>query len=183
MDAPVYLAKEGKVSGPFEPAQIEELKRSGEFYKYEWMWDGKSPDWAPVPRKLFSPPELPTERVKTVTKVQAAETAPAPAATLQSRPFQGADIKTSKKTFCAVLFDSRITLGGEVSQAHARGAKFISTPTQEIPVSRGTNAMIDLLDESTDRAAKLQTSIAGVSRMGDRWVLELEWSSCPLLDS
>lgn len=193
MDAPAYLAKDGKVSGPYEPAQIEELKSSGEFYKYEWMWDGKSPDWTPVPRKLSSPPGLPAETTKTLTKIPPSETSKtgitvspsqtsAPAAQ-QSRPFQGVDIKTSKKTFCAVLFDSRVTLGGEVTQAHSRGAKFVSTPTHDIPVSKGTNALIDLLDESSDRSAKIQTSITTVSRMGDRWVLELEWSSCPLLDA
>ncbi len=181
MDAPVYLAKEGKVSGPFEPAQIEALRKSGEFYTYEWMWDGKSPDWAPVPRKLSSPPILPAER--TLTKVTVTEKtktgAGAPAA--QSSTFHGADIKTSTKKFYAVLFDSRITLGGEVSQVHSRGAHFVSTPTHDIPVSKGTNALIDLLDEGTDRSAKLQTTISSVSRMGDQWVLELEWADCPLL--
>ncbi len=194
MDAPVYLAKEGKVSGPFEPAQIEELRRSGEFYKYEWMWDGKSPDWAPVPRKLSSPPGLPAETTKTLTKVPVTETtktgitvspshSSTPAPTAVAGAFHGADIKTSSKSFCAVLFDSRVTLGGEVTQAHSRGAHFVSTPTQDIPVSKGTNALIDLLDESTDRSAKLQTTISTVSRMGDRWVLELEWAGCPLLDA
>lgn len=194
MDAPVYLAKEGKVSGPFEPAQIEELRRSGEFYKYEWMWDGKSPDWAPVPRKLSSPPGLPAETTKTLTKIPVAETTKtgitvAPSHSPNTAPaavagaFHGADIKTSAKSFCAVLFDSRVTLGGEVTQAHSRGAHFVSTPTQDIPVSKGTNALIDLLDESTDRSAKLQTTISKVSRMGDRWVLELEWADCPLLDA
>lgn len=182
MDAPAYLAKEGKVSGPFEPTQIEAMKRSGEFYTYEWMWDGKSPDWAPVPRKLSSPPGLPAERTKTLTKITVGEVTKTGAGT-NAGSFQGADIKTSAKTFCAVLFDSRVTLGGEVSQVHSRGAKFVSTPTQGIPVSKGTNALIDLLDESSDRSAKLQTSITTVSRMGDRWVLELEWANCPLLDA
>lgn len=186
MDAPMYLSKEGKVSGPFEPAQIEELKSSGEFYKYEWMWDGKSPDWSPVPRKFSPPPGLPAEATKTLTKVPAIETTKtgitvSPPKSPQPLPSEA--IKTSTKTFCAVLFDSRVTLGGEVTAAHSRGAKFISTPTHDTPVSKGTNALIDLLDESTDRSAKLQTSIANVSRMGDRWVLELEWSSCPLLDT
>jgi len=183
MDAPVYLAKEGKVSGPFEPNQISELKSSGEFYTYEWMWDGKSPDWAPVPRKLTAPPGLPAEKTKTLTKVPASTTAAAPAQAQAARPFQGVDLKTSTKTFCAVLFDSRITLGGEITQAHARGGHFVSTPSQGVPISKGTNALIDVLDESSDRSAKIQANVSSVSRMGDRWVLELEWAGLPLLDS
>lgn len=186
MDAPMYLSKEGKVSGPYEPSQIEELKRSGEFYTYEWMWDGKSPDWSAVPRKPSLPPGLPTETTKTLTKItvtESAKTGNTVPASEKTKPSKGVDIKTSAKTFCAVIFDSRVTLGGEVSLAHSRGAKFISTPTHDVPVSKGTSALIDLLDESSDRSAKLQTSILNVSRMGDRWVLELEWANCPLLDS
>ncbi len=189
MDAPVFLAREGKVTGPFDSKKIEEMKASGEFYKYEWMWDGQSPDWSPVPRKLASPPPLPEDRTRTLTKVPGAEagkspaaTQPAPAAkTSGSQPYAGVELKTSAKTFCAVLFDSRLTIGGEVSQAHSRGGKFISTPSQSLPVSKGAVVLLDLLDESTDRSTKIQSSVSQVSRMGDRWVLDLEWPGCPLL--
>jgi hypothetical protein len=184
MALPTYLAKAGKVTGPFDANHIDSLKQSGEFYTYEWMWDGQSPDWSPVPRQLASPPALP-EPTKKITRISVDQTTntgiqmPMPAA---AKPFGGADIKTSNKTFCAVLFDTRLTIGGEVSQAHSRGGKFISTPTHQVPVSKGSNALLDLLDESTDRSTKIQTSVLGVSRMGDRWVLDLEWSAMPLLD-
>ncbi len=193
MELPTYLAKAGKVTGPFDAKHIATMKSSGEFYTYEWMWDGQSPDWSPVPRQLTSPPSLP-EPSKSVTRItvdqtstsidvksSASKAAPA-SASASAKPFGGADIKTSNKTFCAVLFDTRLTIGGEVSHAHSRGGKFISTPTHSVPVSRGSNALLDLLDESTDRSTKIQTSITNVSRMGDRWVLDLEWSSMPLLD-
>ncbi|MBS1961886.1 MAG: hypothetical protein JST04_06705 [Bdellovibrionales bacterium] len=193
MSAPTYLAKAGKVTGPFDAKTIEEMKASGEFYKHEWMWDGQSPDWSPVPRQLASPPSLP-EVPKQITRISVDQTAthdvkssaakaPAPAAVQAKSSFGGADIKTSKKTFCAVLFDTRLTIGGEVSQAHSRGGRFVSTPTHSVPVSKGSNALLDLLDEATDRSTKIQASVTNVSRMGDRWVLDLEWSSLPLLDA
>lgn len=187
MEAPTYLAKAGKVVGPFDSKHIAEMKSSGEFYKYEWMWDGQSPDWSPVPRQLTSPPSLP-EPSKSITRISVDQTAThdakshAKAAAAKSSSFHGADIKTSGKTFCAVLFDTRLTIGGELSQAHSRGGKFVSTPTHTVPVSRGSNALLDILDEATDRSTKIQASVMNVSRMGDRWVLELEWSSMPLLD-
>jgi hypothetical protein len=184
MDATVYLAKEGKVSGPFDSKKIEEMKASGEFYRYEWMWDGQSPDWSPVPRKLHSPPALPDsapEREK--TKTTTTTVSPAAASSAAAKPFKNVDIETSNQVFYAVLFDSRTTLGGEVSQAHSRGGKFISGPTQATPFSKGSTALVDLLDEKTDRSAKVQAQIGSVSRMGDRWMLELEWASCPLIDS
>ena len=192
MELPTYLARAGKVTEPFDAKHIEDMKASGEFYKYEWMWDGQSPDWSPVPRQLASPPALP-EPSKSITRISVEQTAThdvkpssakaAPVAVAAKiGSFHGADIKTSTKTFCAVLFDTRLTIGGEVSQAHSRGGKFVSTPTHSIPVSKGSNALLDLLDETTDRSTKIQTSVTNVSRMGDRWVLELEWSSMPLLD-
>jgi hypothetical protein len=192
MESPTYLAKAGKVVGPFDAKRIEEMKTSGEFYQFEWMWDGQSPDWAPVPRQLTSPPSLP-EPSKKITRISVDQTAthdvkspntkatPVSVAT-KGASFHGADIKTSSKVFCAVLFDTRITIGGEVSQAHSRGGKFVSTPTHQVPVSKGANALLDLLDETTDRSTKVQTSVTNVSRMGDRWVLDLEWSAMPLLD-
>jgi hypothetical protein len=192
MELPTYLAKAGKVTGPFDATHIEAMKASGEFYTYEWMWDGQSPDWAPVPRQLASPPALP-EPSKTITRItvdqtstaidaKAARGAPAPKTVSAKGSFHGADIKTSDQTFCAVLFDTRLTIGGEVSHAHSRGGKFISTPTHQVPVSKGSNALLDLLDERTDRSTKIHASVTNVSRMGDRWVLDLEWSSMPLLD-
>ncbi len=184
MESQVFLAKEGKVSGPFDANQIEAMKRSGEFYRFEWMWDGQSPDWSPVPRNLASPPPLPEER--TQTQVPGAETKVSPATNRSApvaakSPFAGADIKTSEKTFCAVLFDNRLTIGGEVTQAHARGGKFVSTPSQSTPIQKGATALLDLLDEANDRSTKIQTQVLQVSRMGDRWVLDLEWAQLPLL--
>jgi len=189
MELPTYLAKAGKVTGPFDSKNIEAMKASGDFYQYEWMWDGQSPDWSPVPRQLASPPALP-EPPKTITRISVEQTAtrelkskiPESASAQKPGSFHGADIKTSAKIFCAVLYDTRLTIGGEITQAHSRGGKFVSTPTHSVPVSKGSNALLDLLDEETDRSTKIQTSITNVSRMGDRWVLELEWSAMPLLD-
>jgi hypothetical protein len=183
MDSPVYLAKEGKVSGPFDPKQIEAMKASGEFYKHEWMWDGKAPDWSPVPRKLHSPPALPPEAAEAREKTVTTTTKVAPAAAATTKPFQGVDIETSTQVFCAVLFDNRTTLGGEITQAHSRGGKFVSSPTQSTPFSKGSTTLVDLLDEKSDRSAKIQAHVTSVSRMGDRWMLELEWAACPLLDA
>lgn len=169
MDSPTYLAKNGKVFGPYEPEQVVKLKASGDFFDYEWMWDGQSPDWAPVPRKLKSPPPLPG-------KPQPQVGMPA-----QQTYRQDVVIETSDKTFCAIVFDSRQTLGGEVSRAHTRGARFVSTPSQAAPFSKGSHVWIDLLDEEKDRTSKIKSTIAQVSRMNDRWVIDLEWTDCPLL--
>jgi hypothetical protein len=190
MEALLYLAKEGKVSGPFDSKQVESMKASGEFYAYEWMWDGQAPDWSPVPRKLSSPPGLPAEATKTLTRVPADPQAksatpisqPQAQAPLQTR-FQGVEIKKSSKLFYAVLFDNRQTLGGEVSEAHTRGARFISAPTHGTPLPKGSRALVDLLDEATDRSTKIPAQVENVSRMGDRWVIDLAWDSCPLLDA
>lgn len=173
MTSPTYLSKDGKVYGPYDPAKIEDLKASGAFYDYEWMWDGQAPDWAPVPRRLKSPPPLPGGGAPSVADKKAhAET---------QKARSNVVIETSKKHFCAIAFDNRHTMGGEVSDAHSRGARFVSSADAGTPFPKGATIWVDLLDESNDKSAKIKSVIANVSRMDTRWVFELEWGSCPLL--
>ena len=161
-----YLAKDGKVFGPYDATKIAALRKSGEFFTYEWMWDGKSPDWSPVPRKLHNPPPLPgNEEVK-----------------LTGKKREGVEIEASNKAFCAIAFDTRSSLAGEVSGAHSRGAKFVSNPSEHTPFSKGSTIWVDLLDEAADRSAKVKSVVTQVSRMGTQWVMELEWGGCPLIE-
>jgi hypothetical protein len=190
MDALTYLSKDGKVSGPFDSKQVESMKASGEFFTYEWMWDGQAPDWSPVPRK--APPPLPpsggapaaTEKTKTsitVTESAPAAAKTAPAAAKAKTAATSTNVTVSKKSFAAVLFDGRQTLGGAIEGASSKGARFLSNPSNSVPFSKGASANVDMLDESSDRSAKVLAQITGVSRMGDRWAIDLEWAGCPLL--
>lgn len=175
MDSPSYLAKNGKVYGPYEAAKIAELKASGDFYDYEWMWDGQAPDWAPVPRKLKSPPPLPGGVTPQVAPSAPGQKRPPPS------PMKSVEIETSKKLFPAICFDNRTTMGGEVSHAHSRGGRFVSLPNSPSVFPKGATVSVDLLDEAADKTAKIKSVVSGVSRLDNRWVLELEWGECPLL--
>jgi hypothetical protein len=53
---PTYLAKHGKTFGPYQPQEIQEMKLNGQFFEYEWLWDGTSPDWSRVPPPAPPPP-------------------------------------------------------------------------------------------------------------------------------
>ena len=75
MASPTYLAKDGKLSGPYASDQIEVFKKDGSFYTFEWMWDGQSPDWTPVPRRVKGPPALPKVAGKKDSKLPAASAA------------------------------------------------------------------------------------------------------------
>lgn len=174
MSAPTYLAKDGKVFGPYDSAKVEELRASGKFFEYEWMWDGEAPDWSPVPRKLKSPPPLPGGAIPTVAPTIAVASTP-------PKPKQNVVIETSDKSFCAIAYNNRLTMGGEVSQAHSRGGRFVSAVGADTPFPKGTTIWLDLLDESNDKSAKVKSVVSGVSRLDTRWVIELEWGGCPLL--
>jgi len=175
MNPTTYLAKDGKVSGPFDHDKVEELKKNGSFYEYEWMWDGHSPDWTPIPRKLKSPPSvLPDGTSPGIRR-------PTPQELQKQKTKTNIEIETSKKSFYAVCFDSRSTMGGEVSHAHSRGGKFVSVPGTSSPFPKGATVWLDLLDESSDKSAKIKSVVTDVHRESDHWILDLEWTSCPLV--
>jgi len=177
MNTMTYLAKDGKVSGPFDHDKIEELKKSGTFYEYEWMWDGQAPDWSPVPRKLKSPPTMLPDGTNPAIQQPTAAQLQSP----QVKTKSNIEIETSKKNFYAVCFDNRTTMGGEVNHAHSRGGKFTSVSGSGSPFPKGATVWLDLLDEKTDKSAKIKSVITSVNREKDQWVLDLEWTSCPLL--
>src|SRR3954471_17662389 len=75
----VYLARQGKVSGPYTEDQVAELSASGELERYSWVWRSVTPGWHPLDAMPSGPPEslpvLPAEG----PPVQVARIAPPPA--------------------------------------------------------------------------------------------------------
>ena len=61
-------------------------------------------------------------------------------ATLARQP--APEVRKSSKIFPAIVFDNRQSIGGEVSEAHAGGGKFVSTPhaSSHFPTSRAACA-------------------------------------------
>ena len=65
-----YLAKSGKISGPFTTAQIEEMCAEGGLAAYSWFWDETRAGWEaldPAPAEL---PGKPLVEAKPASKTE-----------------------------------------------------------------------------------------------------------------
>lgn len=180
MQSKQFLSKDGKVFGPYSEADLKAMKEKGEYYQYEWYWDGTSPDWTPVPKQGSTPPPLPFPdsfpKTGTQTKIEVSHSelkVPAKKVSLE---------KPSQKSFCAIAFDQRHSLGGEVMHATSSGGTFFSTPHSSTAFPKGSTVWLDLLDEETDKSAKIRCTVQGIKREGSQWILDLDWDSCPLIN-
>ncbi len=150
---PIYLAKNGKTVGPFTPDQISEMTESGELHRYEWIWDGSSPDWKPVPRKAKAPPPRPEI---TVTKVN-------------DEP----KVRSLMKEFSAILYDHETALAGKL-QVSGKNSGIFLTNDHQPPFKSGQVVWIDYLEEEKDLAFKIRAAIDKVQHSDNSWRLELQ---------
>ncbi len=115
----VYLGKDGKTFGPFSVAEVEAMKISGEFYRYEWMWDGQSPNWVLVPPPAPPPPPPPPTGV------------------------QGPAIPPPSSAAAAAAVAATQAASSPQTQTQAQPAKPLSyakeTRTMEVPAGKFTN--------------------------------------------
>lgn len=67
----IYLSRNGKTFGPFNRDYVDEIQESGELYKFQWIWDGSSPNWMPIdtpPPPPGSPPAVGSEFTTRLTQ-------------------------------------------------------------------------------------------------------------------
>ena len=85
---PIYLGKDGKISGPFTPGQIEELRQNGQLYNYAWIWDVGIKGWKAIEEEVeVGSPALPPPEASEIIPVSTAE----PSLSLMSGPLNPAN--------------------------------------------------------------------------------------------
>lgn len=59
MASQIFLAHQGKISGPFDQKQLDEMKANGQIQNYFWIWEGQ--EWLPAnpppPKPVVAPPK------------------------------------------------------------------------------------------------------------------------------
>src|SRR4051812_5195955 len=53
----VYLARQGKVSGPFTEEELGAMSSRGELDRFAWVWRSVTPGWQPLHPMPMGPPE------------------------------------------------------------------------------------------------------------------------------
>jgi hypothetical protein len=181
MDRQIFLARHGKTAGPFNDSQIQEMTDNGELYRYEWIWDGESPDWKPVPRKAKAPPPRPEV---TITKIESPadieediaplKTSAAATKATKSKPTPALD----SKKYSAILYDHEKAFAGKVSKTSDKSAIFL-TASPHHPFKMGQVIWVDLLVEEKDLAYKIRGAIEAIQHSSNGWEMTIRLDQFP----
>lgn len=189
-DQLTYLGKDGKTFGPFQDAEIEAMKISGEFYRFEWKFDGSSPEWTRIVPPVAEPPKPPLPPASSGNTGAIAQPTPTVEATRtmvmpSSQKASGAAKSTgpaSNRVFQAICHDFSRVMSGKVVQPGVTGGKLVCTDViTHPPFVRGTTVWMDLLEEASDRSVKIKATLTDLHRENQTWVYSVAWDSCPLL--
>jgi hypothetical protein len=158
-----YLSKSGTKFGPFNDAQLNELKSKGEYLNYSFFWDDAQPGWQPID----TPPATPGED-HSVAKSKA------PARDRESRYYQ-----TKIQAVC-LNHDHAITC--QLAKVNDEGCDLIADGHGAAPqFVANARATLNLFDEKSGKSVNVPVQIAKISRQGGSWKYRIHWEICPEL--
>lgn len=163
-----YLSRNGEVSGPFSEEQFHSIKASGEFYLYEWYWDGQAPDWLVIPKNKPNLPPLPTIKSNPPEFKEPKIATPTVSKTVTPPTF-----KVSHSKYAAIVYDQRAILSGDLDVKDQNSAIFTSFQPIKIPFGLGEELYIDCLDEKNDKATKVKAKVLQIRTQEELAVLDL----------
>jgi hypothetical protein len=161
-----YLAKSGRVYGPFDAREFELLHESGEIAKFTYLWDGER--W-----KTLEAPPAPLPQVLEGRRQRAEKLS---------------DSTSGGDAIRAICHDSRTAIAGKLLQVTETGAELESyddvsgTPRLYFRGDQQTTvAFLNLFEESSERSQTLRVRLANAQKRNGKWVYQLRWERCPEL--
>ena len=165
MSTKIFLAKSGKISGPFRAEQIEEMRVEGGLTAYSWIWDESRPAWEaldPAPAELPGKPLVPAKP----------ERQPKPAPLVQSIPLD--------RALSAVCHDFKHATFGIIAALTGNGCEFVvDAQAEPIRFALGSKVHLNLFDEKTKKAVNLEATMSGLRHSAHGWCYELKWEVIP----
>ncbi|MCC7442325.1 MAG: hypothetical protein IT285_11865 [Bdellovibrionales bacterium] len=157
----IFLARGGRVHGPFTGADVERMHASGEMQKYSWMWDGGRELWKPL-----DPPPPPLEKDGTVGKPS-------------RRKGEDAGVLPGYEALC---HDQRTAISA-VLESVTETVCELRVPTgggDTPPFSLGSAVTLNLLHPDTGHSLNVAALLQRALRQPDgSWTYQLRWKECP----
>lgn len=184
----IYLARNGRIHGPYNEAQVEEMRASGAITAFSWIWDGSTPGWEALDP---APAELPNQAGVKISKA-VAPIAPAPSRDDAPRvaPVIRDEIRESvsdglrglapalqqmralKKPLSAICHDYRHSAWGFVKLMGDSGCELeFAVEANDVRFAPGAKLQLNLLDESTGKAQNVDAVLDSVSRRNGHVVI------------
>lgn len=183
----IYLSKQGKVFGPFTRGQIEQLRRTGDYLSYSFIWDPTvSPDWKPVHLPPSPPPpaaEVLPSRFARMDEGTITEVVTRPG---MEQPARGqGQIADPSSVFQVICHNNRDAVGGLLIQPSLQGFTMITQESTStlLPFGQGSKVWINLLDEQSGQTENFPGLIGRVVSQDGHWALQVFWEKpAALLD-
>lgn len=149
-----FLAKGGRVFGPFDQKKYEALHASGEIRTYSWLWDEKKGQWNPI-----DPPPPALNR---------GERRPAPAKNVDAPPL------------AVLCYDDRNAGTGILNRATEIGCEWLCLGHSAAPpLASRTRIYMDLHNPKTGESSTIQAQVHETTRCAQGWIYHLSWDHPP----
>jgi hypothetical protein len=170
----VYLAKQGKVSGPHTEEDIARMSASGELDRYAWVWRSVTPGWHPLDPMPSAPPEeLPTLPVDG-PPARVERIAPPPARK---------HLKLVGDLIEGVCHDYRNVVAGRVVSVHDQGCELLVSGAHASTPKFGERSKVylNLLNSKNGQTMDIVANLQGVTQTKEGLLYQLAWESVPEL--
>jgi hypothetical protein len=173
-----FLAKAGEIFGPYTETDIENLRESGEYQRYTWVWDTRKPGWQPTDPTPVAP-QAPVSKVPMAAPM---DTPAAPAPVQAQAPTRTPAVRPNIDVghLSVLCYDHHQVLSGTLVHISEGGCEFISETLEsgpafmiQVPIS------MNLLDQRSGQSMTVRSRVAEVARKDGRWHYRLFWKKCP----
>lgn len=158
--AAFYLAKSGRVFGPYTPQQFEALRASSDIENYSWYWDPAQEQWQPIdpppgdPRARRAPPLSVVGRGKTA----------------------------APERLEVLCHDYRGLANGQIRNVTDMGCEFMVLAGESMPsFSERAPLIMSVLDPDSAHSMDVPASVNGIYREKEYWVYRIRWAKRPEL--
>jgi hypothetical protein len=189
MNGQIWLSRDGKTEGPFEPADIEKLKANGAIKNYNWIWTPESKAWSPIHMAPPPPPVPQATQAPVVTTPTSSPTPPAAAApTKTAAPAAaggppamaaGPAVRSAVRPLAAICHDNRSVVAGML-EAKLGEIWILSSKdrlTEIPPFRKGAKVWINLLDEQSGQSENAQATLVDYKKTSQAWEYSLKWQA------
>lgn len=184
----IYLStKDGQVHGPFSADTIQDMKKTGVYQQYAWVWEESQGQWQPTAAPPTAPPAPPSrseEKVKSEEKAKSQEKAESQAQKTKSQekaPEPKVLPSAQHDHLLVVCHDYRNIASGKVLQTTPDGCLFeTEQPQASLPPFRsGAVVWLNILDSRSGKSENIKTTVleAGRAPAGARF--KLKWEKIP----
>ncbi|MGZ3688035.1 MAG: hypothetical protein ACXWP5_06155 [Bdellovibrionota bacterium] len=148
MNRTTYLARNGKISGPFTVTQIEEFRANGRLSEYRWIFSEGARDWQP----LDPPPPPPTRE-------------------------ENAPMESKKLSAILHDFHTGIAMG-QVRRINEQGCEVVSMDRDcGFRLGAGTPVALLLVDSKSGKETKYRAQMNGIVREKAGWVFRVSFNA------